>query len=205
MRVKKFLKTLTVLTLASSVWAASTSFNVDPAHSLIQFRIQHLGIAKVTGRFDKFESTFKFDDKSSTVTAIDVKIQATSINTNDVDRDKHLRSKDFFNVEKFPILEFKADKIELKVGKSIALKGNLTIIGNSKPVTLDVEYKGSVVDPWGNNRHVFSATGKINRKDFGITWNKKLEKAGAVGAMASGFVLGEEVELLIEGEALASK
>lgn len=175
---------------------ASTEYTIDSAHSEVGFSVTHLMISKVRGRFNKFEGKFNFDEAKKELSNVDVKIDVASVDTNEKKRDEHLTSGDFFDAKEFPTMTFKTEKVE-KIGKKSKLIGTLTIHGKSQKVTLDVEYKGSIVDPMGNNKVGFAATGKINRKDFGINWNKSLDKGGVA--------LGDEVTITIEGEAAAAK
>jgi len=173
----------------------AASFQLDPAHTQVGFKVSHLTISSVKGEFKKYEGGFDFDEKSKTLKDLLVKIDATSIDTNESDRDKHLRSPDFFNTEKFSEITFKINSPVkgIKAGKKVKVPGTLTLKGISKPVKLTVLYKGTVKDPWGNTKLGFEAHTEISRKDYGITWNKKLDSGG--------LVVGETVEIQIEGEA----
>ncbi len=187
-----------VVSLVSSslVWAAA--YKVDGSHSEVGFSVKHLMLTNVKGRFNKVEGGFDYDDKSKVVSKVDIKIDAASVDTNDKKRDEHLSSPDFFDVKKFPTIEFKADKITgVEAGKSVKVPGTLTIHGTTKPVTLDVDFRGTTTDPYGNERLVFGATTKIKRADWGITWNKAMDKGGVV--------VGEEVSISIESESVKAK
>jgi polyisoprenoid-binding protein YceI len=184
-----------VLILSSSV-ALAEKYTLDAAHTSVNFTVPHLVVSKVKGRFDKFDGTFDFDEKTQKLENVAVEIQADSVNTNEKDRDKHLRSKDFFDVEKFKTLTFKSKKTDYEGNKPSKLEGDLTIHGVTKPVVFELDYNGAVTDPWGNRRVSFEAKTKINRKDFGLTWNKALE--------AGGFVVGDDVKIEIEGEAMVA-
>jgi polyisoprenoid-binding protein YceI len=173
--------------------AGASSYKLDSAHTEIGFGVTHMMISKVKGRFTKFEGGFSFDEKSSDLKAVEVKIEAASITTDNQKRDEHLASDDFFAVKKFPMLTFKSEKVEMKKGKPAKVFGTLTMRGVSKPVVLDVEYRGWVVDPQGTERIGFSGSTKINRTDFGVSFNKTLDKGGVV--------VGNEVAIVIEGEA----
>jgi len=193
----------------SLLWASQTlamkavEYKIDTSHFNVGFKVRHLVIATVTGRFDKFEGAFKFDPKSGKLTSVEAKIDIDSINTNEADRDKHLKGKDFFGVrskdgkinEKNRFIVFKSSKVVNRNKKPIKVHGTLSINGKTKKVVLDVEYKGAVTDPWGNKKVVFAASTKVKRKDFGLTWNKKLD--------GGGFVIGDEVTVTLEGEANA--
>ncbi len=186
--------TMVLLTafIATPAWAAK--FNIDPAHTSITFKVPHMVISKVKGRFDKFEGSFDFDEKSQKLDNVQVKIQADSISTNQADRDKHLKSPDFLDVAKFPTIEFKGTKVIYESAKPKKVEGKITIHGVTKDITLDVEYKGAVTDPMGVRRIGFEIETKLNRKDFGLVWNKALETGGVV--------VGDNVDIDIEGEAI---
>lgn len=183
---------------------ASTKFTIDTAHSSVGFKIAHLMISSVQGRFDKFEGDFTFDEKTGKVEGLNAKIDLDTVNTNEPKRDAHLKNDDFFGVrskdnalvEAKRWMTFKSTKVDVKAKKPTKITGDLTLNGVTKPVTLAVVYKGTVKDPWGNTKLGFEATGKINRKDFGLTWNKVLE--------AGGLAVGEEVAIMIDGEATAA-
>lgn len=181
--------------LSVTSWAGS--YKLDESHTQVGFKIKHLMISTVSGRFNKFSGTFNFDEKKGQVTDLQVSIEASSVDTNESDRDKHLRSKDFFEVEKFPKITFVSKKTIVKSGKPQKLEGLLTIRDVQKPVVLDLDYKGTAVDPWGTERIVFEASTQINRKDFGLTWNQKLDKGGVM--------IADEVKIHIEGEALVQQ
>lgn len=177
--------------------ALAEKFTIDTSHTGVQFTVSHLVVSKVKGRFDKFDGTFDFDEKSQKLDNVVVNIDTDSINTNEKDRDKDLRSPNFLEVNKFPKITFKSTKTNYKALKPTELEGNLTIHGVTKPVVLEVEYKGAVTDPWGNRRVAFEAETKISRKDFGMTWNKALETGGVL--------VGDEVKISIDGEAMVAK
>ena len=181
--------------VAGNVWAAS--YKLDESHTQVGFKVKHLVISTVSGRFNKFGGTFEFDPKKGEIEKLNVEIESASIDTNEPDRDKHLKSPDFFDIEKFPKLTFISKKTITKDGKPTKLDGELTIHGVKKNVTLDVDYKGSTVDPWGNERIAFEASTQVNRKDFGLKWNKNLDKGGVM--------IADDVKIVIEGEALLQK
>ncbi len=189
------------LILAAIFLSSSTTFaaayKLDASHSIVGFGVKHLMFSTTKGRFNKFEGAFDFDEKKSEVTKIDVKVDVASIDTNDVKRNDHLKSPDFFDVAKNADIKFTADKVKVEKNKAVKVAGQLTMKGITKPVTLDLTYSGTATDPWGNERVGFNLSGKINRKDWGINWNKNLDGGGVV--------VGEEVSLEIEGEAVKSK
>jgi len=172
--------------------AFADTYTIDPAHSSVGFKVQHLMVSKVYGKFDKFAGTFDYDPKNTKIWKASATIEAASINTGIEKRDAHLRGADFLDADKFPTLEFRSTGVLGAKGGSKKLKGDLTIHGVTKPVTLDLEVGGVAKDPWGGTRAGFTATGKINRKDFGLTWNKALETGGVL--------VGEEVYITIEVE-----
>jgi polyisoprenoid-binding protein YceI len=184
------------LICSSLVWAAN--YKIDGSHSDVGFSVKHLMLTNVKGRFNKVEGSFSYDAKSKVLSKVDVKIDAASVDTNDKKRDEHLSSPDFFDVKKNPSLEFKADKVTgVEPGKTVEVPGTLTIHGITKPVTLDVEFRGITQDPYGNERLVFGAKTKIKRADWGMTWNKTLDKGGVV--------VGDEVTIDIESESVKAK
>jgi len=186
------------LCLLSSSAMAKT-FKVDAGHSTVGFSIKHLVISNVKGRFNDFGGTFALDDKSHALTSAEGEIQIKSIDTAQAKRDEHLRSPDFFGVDdKNPAspnntIKFKLNKYTGDGKKGVAT-GDITIHGVTKPISLTVEIGGVAKDPQGGERAAFTAEGKINRKDFGLTWNKALE--------AGGVVIGEDVALHIDVEGL---
>lgn len=175
----------------------SATYKIDESHTQVGFKIKHLLISTVTGRFNKFSGQFDFDPKTGKLENLKTTIQAESIDTNEPDRDKHLRSADFFDVEKFKTLEFVAKDFTYNDKKPVKIRGDLTIHGITKAVTLDVEFRGEATDPWGNQRAGFAAVTQVNRKDFGLKWNKNLDKGGVM--------IADEVKIVIDGEAILQK
>ena len=172
-------------------------WNIDPSHSTAEFSVRHLMITNVKGRFGKLEGSVNYDPEKPEASQIDVTIDATSIDTRDEKRDAHLRSPDFFDVEKFPSLTFKSTSVK-KTDDGFAATGDLTIHGVTKPVTLEVEGPSEVTkDPWGNQRIGASATAKVNRKDWGLNWNAALETGGVL--------VGETVKISLEVSLVAAK
>nr|WP_243393368.1 YceI family protein [Leptospira perolatii] len=170
------------------------NFRLDNSHTSIGFKVKHLSISNVSGNFKDFAGKFSFEEKTGKLSGLEVTIDSGSINTNEPDRDKHLRSKDFFDAEKFPKISFKVAAASISKSGISKVDGELTIKGVTKTVQLEVTYSGSAKDPWGNIHHAFEASTKINRKDFGLTWNKTLESGG--------LLVGEEILIRIEGEAI---
>lgn len=171
----------------------SATYNLDKSHTQLTFEVDHLVISTVVGRFDDFEGEIQIDPKAKSLISIMGKAKAASINTNDEKRDKHLRSADFFEVEKYPELTFEAMDLKLKVGKKAKAKGKLKIRDVTKEITFDLHYKGQVTDPWGTEKIVVEATATIKRKDFGLKWNEALETGGVL--------VGEKVEIKINAQA----
>lgn len=159
---------------------AATKWTLDPAHSEILFKVKHMMITNVKGEFRKFTAELNSDGKDFIADSIKVNIDASSIFTNSDDRDTHLKSADFFDVENYKELTFAGASLKKIDDENFQLKGNLTIKGISKEVVLDVEFGGINKDPWGNEKAGFSLNGKINRKDWGLTWNAALETGGVL-------------------------
>lgn len=183
-----------VLALLSSVaMAAPVKYTVDAAHSKVGFAVKHLMISDVTGEFKDFEGSFSFDDAKGEVTDATFSAKTASINTGNSKRDEHLQSADFFDAAKNPTVTFTNSKIK-KAGKNkYKWTADLNMHGVTKPVTLDLEHKGTVKDGWGNTVAAFAANGKIKRSDWGLNWNKALE--------AGGVTVSDEVRLMFDIEA----
>jgi polyisoprenoid-binding protein YceI len=169
------------------------TFALDRSHTQVGFVARHLMVSKVRGRFTDFEGTIIVADDPS-ASSVEVTIQAASINTNDENRDNHVRNIDFLSVEEFPTLSFRSTKVELKPRGDWKVYGDLTVRGVTRPVVLDVEFEGVIQDPWGNQRLGFTASGEIDRNDFGVSFNAALETGG--------FVVSPKVKLEIEAEAV---
>lgn len=182
---------LTFSSLAQTGWTAT--YALDPDHTTVSFKIRHL-LSYVQGRFNQFEGSFEYDPKEPDMWRTTVTVQAASIDTNVAPRDKHLRSADFFDAEKYPTLKFVSTEITEVTPTTAKLRGLLTIHGVEKPIVFDLQIHGSVKDPWGNMRAAFTATSKISRKDFGLNWNEVLE-TGQV-------LVGEEVAITLEVEGI---
>ena len=178
MKLRLCILALSLILFASPVFAAT--YTIDSAHTQVQFKVKHMGISNVNGAFADFEGTFEFDPKNIAASKTTAKIVAKSIDTANDKRDTHLRSADFLNIEKFPSISFVSKEVKDVDGESFKVVGDLNIHGVTKTVTLDVEFNGAVTDPWGKERAGFSASTKINRKDFGLTWSKLLETGGLV-------------------------
>jgi len=172
-----------------------TTWNIDPTHSGVHFTVRHLMVSKVRGTFATWKATLDLDDTDITKSRVDVTIDAASIDTKESKRDDHLRSADFFEVDKFPHLRFTSTKVERTRDDELAVTGELTIRDVTRQVVLKVEEGGQVKDPWGGTRAGYSASASISRKDFGLTWNALLE--------AGGVAVGDKIEIGIEIEAIA--
>jgi polyisoprenoid-binding protein YceI len=168
----------------------STTYQIDPSHSTASFSIKHMMIAKVHGGFEKMSGQLVYDKEQPTKSSIDVSIETASINTRESQRDTHLKSPDFFDVEKYPTITFKSTRIEGQLG-DLKVVGDLTIHGVTQSVSLDVEGPSEEIkDPWGNIKIGASGQTKIKRKDFGLTWNAALE--------AGGLLVGDDVTITLD-------
>ena len=177
-------------TLATPQAAVST-WNIDPVHSVAEFKVKHMMISNVKGQFTRIKGVLSLDETELTKSRVEASIDAASINTRDEQRDGHLKSADFFDVEKFPTLSFKSTKITRVADGELAVAGELTIHGAARNVVFTVEGPTAPgKDPWGNTRIGLSATTKINRKDFGLTWNTSLETGG--------ILVGDEVTITLD-------
>ena len=166
-------------------------WTVDTAHSEIGFSVKHMMISKVKGSFGSYEANVEANEEDLQGALIDFKIDVASISTNNTDRDNHLRSADFFDAEQFPHITFKANDIVKKDGE-YELTGDLTMKGVTRPATFEVEYGGKGTNPWGVEVVAFNVEGKVNRKDFGLTWNQALETGGVM--------VGEDIKITLELE-----
>lgn len=158
----------------------TTKWAIDPTHSEITFKVKHLMISNVKGEFRTFQANI--DGEDFTNSTISANIDASSISTNNNDRDTHLKSPDFFEVEKYPVITFVSTSIKKVDDDEFKLVGDLTIKGTTKEITLDTEFGGFMKDPYGNEKAGFSINGKLNRKDFGLNWNAALEAGGVMVA-----------------------
>jgi polyisoprenoid-binding protein YceI len=171
--------------------AATTTWNLDPAHSAAEFKVKHMMISNVKGQFTGVSGKLTLDDADVTKSSVEATIDAASISTGEKDRDTHLKSADFFDAEKFPTLNFKSTKITRAGDDELLAEGELTIHGVTRKAVFAVEGPTAPgKDPWGNTRIGIAATTKINRKDFGLTWNAALETGG--------ILVGEEVTITLE-------
>lgn len=168
------------------------TWKIDPAHSQIQFSVRHMMISNVRGRFEDFTGAVEFDEDDPSRSSVEVQIEAASINTKEPQRDTHLRSPDFLDAEKFPQLRYKSRRVEMIDASHGRITGDLTVRDLAREVVLDVEYAGKAKSPWGTVSAGFSATAKLSRKDWGLTWNSPLETGG--------FLVGDQVNISIELE-----
>ena len=193
MRQLKLAACLFALAAAVPAWAAN--WEIDPAHSTASFKVRHLAVSNVSGGFGKVTGTVKWDEAEPTLASVEAVIDATTIDTGVPDRDKHLKSPDFFDVEKFPTITFKSKKVEKTTGGGLKVTGDLTMHGVTKEVVLDVDGPVTpIVDPWGNTKSGASATTKVNRQDFGVSWNKTMDKGGLV--VGNDIAVSIDVELV---------
>lgn len=167
-----------------------TQWNIDTTHSSANFSVRHMMVTTVRGSFSKVSGAVNFDPENVAVSSVEANIEAASISTGVADRDNHLRSADFFDAANFPHLTFKSTKVEPTSPTTAKVTGDLTIRDVTRPVTLDVEFLGTLVSNYGDTRAGFSATTKINREDFGLTWNQVLE--------AGGVLVGRDISIELE-------
>lgn len=186
-----------VLCLGIGLASAETArFTLDLDHSIIEFQVKHMVISKTTGRFTDYSGFVELDPEAGQVKGIEATIKAASLNTNHEKRDAHLRNADFFDVDKHPTITYKLKSLK-KMGEEFTAFGDLTIRGVTHEVVLVGTFNGVTKDPWGNTRAGFSGKGKLNRKDFGMTWNKTLDNGG--------LIVGDEVDIRLEIEAIKAK
>ena len=170
---------------------ATTTWNIDPVHSVAEFKVKHMMISNVKGNFTSLKGILTLDENDVSKSQVEASIEAASINTREAQRDTHLKSADFFDVEKFPTLTFKSTSIKRVKDGELSVSGDLTIHGVTKSVVFEVEGPTATgKDPWGNTRIGLSATTKINRKDFGVVYNAALETGG--------ILIGEDVTITLD-------
>ncbi len=170
------------------------TWGIDLAHSSVGFTVRHLVVSKVRGKFTRWTGVIRMDEHDLARTEVDVAIETGSVDTGVEQRDNHLRSPDFFEVEKYPTMAFKSTRVEKAADGALRLFGDLSLHGVTKPVALEVEFAGSQKDPWGGLRAGFSARTSLDRREFGLNYNQLLETGGVV--------VGEKVEVDIEIEAV---
>ena len=189
--MKRITATVFALLLGVAAGAGAATYTIDQTHSDVSFKVRHL-VSKASGKFTDFSGTIVADFANLDASRVELTIEAASIDTENEDRDKHLRSEDFFDVGKFPQITFVSSKVTKSGANTFAVTGTLTMHGVSKAVTLPVTFLGEVDDPWGNTKAGFEISTTIDRKDYGIVWNKTLD--------AGGLLLGDEVEITINLE-----
>ena len=195
MRRSITLAALVTTLAAGSIFAAGT-YTIDPVHSTVAFKIRHL-VSRTGGEFTDFGGTIVADFENLGASSIALRINAASINTGDKDRDEHLRSDEFFGVREHPEITFNSSKITRVDKQNFAVLGTLTMHGVSRQITLLVTYLGEVADPWGGTRAGYQLTTTVDRKDYGISWNKTLDNGG--------LILGNEVEISIDLEVVMQR
>jgi polyisoprenoid-binding protein YceI len=181
------------MTPTTATATAVRTFAIDPTHSEVGFQVRHL-LTRVRGRFTKFGGAIQFDEAHPEQSSLTVSIDTASIDTGTPDRDAHLRSGDFFDVEKYPAITFASARITRRSGEQFDVEGTLAIRDKAQAITLPVAYLGKAVDPWGNQRLGFETEITINRKDFGLNWNAALETGG--------FLVGDEVKIAVSLQAV---
>ncbi len=180
----------------SAVAGAAQEYTVDNSHTEVGFSVKHMVVATVRGQFNNFSGTIFFDENDLGKSSVEGVVKVASISTANEKRDEHLRSADFFDAAQYPDIVFKSKKFEKK-GDGYVVYGDLTMRGVTKEIALDFTITGKITDPWGNERVGLEASGKINRMDFGVSWNKTIE--------AGGLVVSEEVKINILAELIKKK
>ena len=176
----------------TSVAPGTAVWSIDPSHSNVEFSVRHLMIATVKGRFADVEGSVTIDEAEPSRSNVDVRIKTASIDTRSEQRDNHLRSADFFDAANFPLIAFQSRKVERKGEGKFAVTGDLTMHGVTRSVVLSAIEEGRARDPWGNDRVAFSASAKVDRKDFGLQWNVALETGGVM--------VGDEIKISLDVE-----
>ena len=184
---------MTATVQTAPVAGTKTAWKLDPSHTSVEFSAKHLMITTVKGRITDIEGIIYTDEKDLKNSSVEATLKAVSLDTRTDQRDQHLRSADFLDVEKFPVIRFRSTRIQGDKQR-FKLTGDLTIRDVTKPITLDVEFEGETKDPWGGQRVGFSASGKIDRREFGLTWNQALE--------AGGVVVGNDIKISLEVQAV---
>jgi polyisoprenoid-binding protein YceI len=192
-RLSRIAATGLAAALSLPAGAATSDWKIDPQHSSAQFSVKHLAISTVRGAFSKLSGTVVFDDQDITKSSVSVTIDVNTVDTREPDRDNDLRSDRFFDVAHYPTMTFKSKKVEQVAPGKLKVTGDLTIRGTTKEVVLDVDGPTAPMkDPWGNMRVAVNGTTKINRQDFGVKWNAKLDNGGVV--------VGDDVNIVIDAE-----
>lgn len=181
------------MSIAESTATATSAWSIDPAHTTVEFSVKHLMISTVRGHFGAVTGTIVLDEQNPAASTVTAEIDVTSVNTRQEQRDAHLRSADFFDVENFPSIKFQSTRIE-RDGDHFDVYGQLTIRDVTREVVLHTSDEGRGGDPWGGQRAAFSATTRIDRRDFGLTWNQALETGGVV--------VGNDIKISLEVQAV---
>jgi polyisoprenoid-binding protein YceI len=184
---------MTATVQTAPIAGAKTQWKLDPTHTLVEFSAKHLMITTVKGRIADVEGVINIDERNPANTSVEATLKGASLDTRTEQRDQHLRSADFLHVEKYPEITFRSTRIEGGPDE-FKLTGDLTIRDVTRPITLDVRFEGQTKDPWGGERIGFSATGKIDRRDFGLVWNQLMETGGVA--------VGNEIKIALEVEAI---
>ena len=193
---RSFLTAVALTAVAALPVQAADTYKVDPVHSDVSFQVRHL-LSQVRGKFNEYEGTIQLDPAKVENSSVEFKVKTASIDTGVADRDKHLRTADFFDDEKFPEISFKSKSIKATGKDTYNVTGTFSMHGVSKDITLPVSFLGTVKDPWGNQRAAFATETTLNRKDYAIVWNKALDNGGAM--------LGDDVKIAINLEAVKAK
>jgi len=183
--------------MTTATQTATSTWTIDPTHSIAEFAVKHFVITTVKGRFRDLDGKLEIDEANPENSSVTANIQVASVDTNVADRDAHLRSDDFFNAEQYPLITFQSTRVERVSDDRYKVHGNLTIRDVTRPVTLDSEFEGEADDPWGNRRAALTATTQISRKEFGVKWNQALETGGAV--------VSDNVKITLHIEAIEQK
>jgi polyisoprenoid-binding protein YceI len=198
MGLQRFFTTFAVLLATVPAFGAATKYSIDKDHSKIGFTVRHMMISDVEGNFKDFEGSFTLDADKDLVTDGKFVAQTASISTDNVKRDEHLQSADFFDAKKFPQITFNDTKLKKTSKDHYKWSGNLTMHGETHPMTFDLEHKGTIKDPYGNMRAGFEANGTLKRSEWGLKWNKALEAGGGV-------VVSDDVRVHLAVEAIQAK
>jgi polyisoprenoid-binding protein YceI len=180
--------------MSTTTQSAVSTWTIDPAHSVVELAVKHMMFSTVKGQFPNIAGTITFDESNLANSSVSAQIDAASITTREANRDTHLRSADFLDVENFPSIVFESTEIVPRGSHNFVIVGNLTLRGVTQEVTLDAELAGKGTDPWGRQRAGFTATTSISRKDFGLTWNQGLE--------AGGVLVSDQVKISLEIQAM---
>ena len=193
----KFKSTVIAIITISALPLFADTYTIDKSHSEATFQVRHL-VSKVSGKFEDFDGKINIDPNKPAASTVEFTIEASTVNTGVADRDKHLRTADFFDTEKFPEITFKSTSIKSSGKKDVyTVTGNLTMRGVTKQITFPVQFLGFIRDPWGNDKAGFSLATTLNRKDYGVNWNKALDNGGVL--------VSDEVDVAINIEAQKSK